>query len=100
MPTQRHSFALEAADAELDAWLRSLANRSAVIRASLVEYRERPGQLARIEQHLEHIEAKVDRLLADPARRCGAVPQLALAAISDEDRETLMDLLRKYGTEG
>ena len=96
MPTQRHSFALETVDAELDAWLRSLANRSAVIRASLVEYRERPGQLARIEERVERIEAKVDQLLAGQV----PVPQLALAAISDEDRETLMDLLRKYGTEG
>lgn len=96
MPTQRHSFALETVDAELDAWLRSLANRSAVIRASLVEYRERPGQLARIENKLDALDDKLDRLLAGQA----PVPQLALAAISDEDRETLMDLLRKYGTEG
>lgn len=95
MPTQRHSFALEVVDAELDTWLRSLANRSAVIRASLVEYRERPGQLARIEERVERIEAKVDQLLAGQV----PVPQLALAAISDEDRETLMDLLRKHGTE-
>lgn len=96
MPTQRHSFALETVDAELDTWLRSLANRSAVIRASLVEYRERPGQLARIEERVERIEAKLDQLLAGQT----PVPQLALAAISDEDRETLMDLLRKYGAEG
>lgn len=96
MPTQRHSFALETVDAELDAWLRSLANRSAVIRASLVEYRERPGQLARIENKLDALDDKLDQLLAGQT----PVPQLALAAISDEDRETLMDLLRKYGTEG
>ena len=106
MPTRRHSFALEEADAELDAWLRSLANRSAVIRASLVEERERPRRLARIEERvitqlpeimakLDVLDAKVNQLLTGQV----PVPRLALSAITDEDREVLMDLLRKYGTE-
>ena len=88
MPTPRLSFALEAVDADLEAWLRSHANMSAVIRASLVEFRERPGQLARIEE-------KLDLLLSRTAPRI----DISVDGLTDEERALVAEMLRRQGGE-
>ena len=85
--SERFNFVLEPADAEIAAWLRGQSNMSAVIRAALVEHRERIGQLARI-------EAKLDLLLSRTEPRIN----ISVDNLSDVDRERLDDLLRRYGT--
>lgn len=87
MPTRRRSFALEEADADLDAWLRGQGgNMSAIIRAALTEYRERPGQLARI-------ESKLDLLLSR------TMPDINISAdnLTDAERIMVAEMLRKQG---
>lgn len=89
MPTRRRSFALEEADAGLDDWLRGQGgNMSAVIRAALVEFRERPGQLARIEE-------KLDLLLSRTAPRI----DITVDNLTDAERALVAEMLRRQGDE-